>query len=176
MSVYRDLISAEYTEIAGKFKINEKHCENPKHYETYIKQDCFTDHVQGMGVTHVFISEDDETGDKFIAGYITLRASSLTLDMDDYKAGYPALEISELAVDRNFEGNGLGTDMVKTVIAEAMGLNDTTLGIQYVVLCADPAAVGFYTKLGFLQIPSYQEIPREHRNKECVPMMLKIKF
>ena len=87
-----------------------------------------------MGVTHAFVSENDENGEKTIAGYITLRASSLTMD------------------------------------------NDTTIGFRFVVLCADPAAVGFYSKLGFLKIPTYQEIPREHRNKNCVPMMLKIKY
>lgn len=176
MSIYRDLMTKQYIEIARKFKVNPEHCNNPEHYETYITQGCFADYSQGMGVTHAFISENDETGEKIIAGYITLRASSLTMDMDEYKAGYPALEISELAVDRNFEGSGIGTDMVKTAIAEAMDLNDTTIGFRFVVLCADPAAVGFYGKLGFAKISSYQEIPREHRNKDCVPMMLKIKF
>lgn len=176
MSIYRDLMTTQYSEIARKFRVNPEHCDNPEHYETYITQDCFADHSQGMGVTHAFVSENDENGEKTIAGYITLRASSLTMDMDDYKSGYPALEISELAVACNFEGIGLGTDMVKTAIAEAMSLNDTTIGFRFVVLCADPAAVGFYSKLGFSKIPLYQEIPREHRNKNCVPMMLKIKF
>ena len=176
MSIYQDLMTSQYAKIAKKFKVNPEHCANPKHYEDYIAQDCFADYVQGMGVTHAFISEDDETGEKVIAGYITLRASSLTMDMDDYKAGYPSLEISELAVDRNFEGAGLGKDMVKTAIAEALSLNDKTIGFKYVVLCADPAAVGFYEKLKFIKIPYYQEIPRESRNKNCVPMMLKIKI
>jgi len=176
MPIYRELMTAQHAGIARSFKVNPEHCDNPEHYETYITQDCFADYIQGMGVTHAFVSENEETGDKVIAGYITLRASSLTMDMDDYKAGYPALEISELAVDSNFEGSGLGTDMVKTAIAEAMDLNDTIIGFRYVVLCADSAAVGFYSKLGFTKIPSYQEIPREHRNKNCVPMMLKIKF
>lgn len=176
MSIYREVMSKQHVEFARNFKVNPEHCENPEHYETYITQGCFADYVQGMGVTHAFIDENDETGERKIAGYITLRASSLTMDMDDYKAGYPALEISELAVDSNYEGSGLGTDMVKTAIAEAMTLNETSVSFRYIVLCADPAAVGFYTKLKFLKIPSYQEIPREHRNKNCVPMMLKIKF
>lgn len=169
-------MTEQYANIARKFKVNPYNCDNPKHYEKYIAQDCFTDYFQGMGVTHVFIDKNHETGESTIAGYITLRASSLVMEMDNYKAGYPALEISELAVDYKFEGSGLGTDMVKAVIAEAARLNDSKLGLRFIILCADPAAVGFYSKLGFSKIPSYQEIPREHRNKNCVPMMLKLKF
>ena len=123
MSIYRDLMTEQYIDIARSFKVNPDSCDNPNHYETYIVQDCFSDYKQGMGVTHAFIFENEDTGEKKIAGYITLRASSLIGDMDDYKAGYPALEISELAVDCMFEGTGLGTDMVKTAIAEAVGLN-----------------------------------------------------
>ena len=35
---------------------------------------------------------------------------------ENYKLGFPALEIAELAVDQNYEGKGLGTDMVKFAI------------------------------------------------------------
>lgn len=176
MQVCQELMTEQYANIARNFRVNPKHCDNPKHYENYIAQDCFTDYIQGMGVTHVFIDENDKTGERVIAGYITFRASSLMMDMDGYKSGYPALEILELAVDCKFEGSGLGSDMVKLAIAEAISLNDTKLGLRFIVLCADPAAVGFYSKLGFSKIPSYQEIPREYRNKNCVPMMLKLKF
>ena len=175
MQVCQKLMTKQYADIARNFKVHPESCDNTAHYEEYIMQDCFADYMQGMGVTHIFVNKNQETSKTVIAGYITLRASSLTMDLDDYKVGYPALEISELAVDCNYEGNGLGTDMVKTAIAEAISLSETIIGLRYIVLCADPAAVGFYSRLGFLKIPSYQEIPREHRNKNCVPMMLKLK-
>lgn len=130
-----------------------------------------------MGVTHVFIDENEETQEKKIAGYITLRSSSLIMDSgENYKLGYPALEISELAVDQDYEGRNLGTDMVKFAISEALELNERTIGIQYIILCADPQAVGFYSNrnVGFKEIPMYQQIPRESRNKNCTPMYLKV--
>lgn len=169
-------MSSDYAEIARNFKVNPKHCDNPGHYESFIRQDCFTDHKQGMGVTHVFVDEDEETGEKLIAGYITLRCSSLIMESgENYKLGYPALEIAELAVDQNYERIGLGTDMVKFAINEAIELNTSIIGIQYVILCADIAAIDFYNKkLGFTSIGQYKEIPREHRNSTCEPMMLKI--
>lgn len=177
MSIYQDVMSSDYAEIARNFRVNSKHCDNPEHYETFIRQDCFADHKQGMGVTHVFVDENEQTGERKIAGYITLRCSSLVMESgEDYKLGFPALEIAELAVDENYERCGLGTDMVKFAINEAAELNDMRIGIQYVILCADIAAVGFYSnkELNFQKIRPLQEIPREHRNSECKPMMLKI--
>lgn len=177
MSIYQDLMSRDYAEIARSFSVNPEHCDNPEHYETFIKRDCFTDHRQGMGVTHVFVDENEQTQEKVIAGYITLRCSSLIMESgENYKLGFPALEIAELAVDKNYEGQGLGTDMVKFAINEAVELNDMKIGIQYVILCADVAAVGFYSnsELNFKPIRKMQEIPREHRNSTCEPMMLKI--
>ncbi|HIT67105.1 MAG TPA: GNAT family N-acetyltransferase [Candidatus Merdisoma merdipullorum] len=175
MSIYRTLMTAEHAPISRGFQVNPEHCNNPGHYETYISQDCFADQKQGMGVTHAFIDEDENSGTKKIAGYITLRGSSLIMESgEDYKLGYPALEISELAVDKDYENQGLGTEMVKFAIGEAVELNEERIGFQYVILCADPEAVGFYQKLGFNSIRQLQEIPREHRNSSCVPMMMKI--
>ena len=177
MAIYQDIMSSEYVEIARQFHVNSEHCDNPEHYERYINQDCFTDQNQGMGVTHVFIDENEKTGQKIIAGYITLRMSSLIMDSGEgFKLGYPALEIAELAVDENYEGQRIGTDMVMTAINEAVEMNRGKIGVQYVILCADTAAVEFYSRkeLGFRKIRYMQEIPREHRNSTCEPMMLKI--
>lgn len=177
MSMYQDLMSNDYIELARSFKVNPKRCDNPEHYQNYIWQDSISDHKQGMGVTHVFVDENERTKEKKIAGYITLRSSSLIMDSgENYKLGYPALEISELAVDYDYERQSLGTDMVKFAINEAVELNEEKVGIQYVILCADPNAVGFYSKekLGFEEIPTYKQIPREYRNKDCTPMVLKV--
>lgn len=176
MSIFHDLMSKEYIGIAQSFSVNPQRCDNPEHYERFIRQDCLTDHQQGMGVTHVFVDENESTQEKHIAGYITLRCSSLVMESgEDYKLGYPALEIAELAVDKNYEGQGLGTDLVKFAVDEAIELNKNKIGVQYVILCADVAAVGFYSnaELGFKPIRQLQEIPREHRNSRCEPMMLK---
>lgn len=174
MSFYRDVMCGDYMEMARNFKVNPEHCDNPEHYENYIWQDSILDHNQGMGVTHVFIDDENQK----MAGYITLRGSSLIADSgESFKFGYPALEIAELAVDKSYEGMGLGIGMVMFAVAEAVSLNEANVGFQYVVLCADPKAVGFYEnpKLGFKRVSSDKSIPREYRNQNCVPLMLKIK-
>ena len=175
--MYRDLMSYDYIDMAGKFKVNPKHCDNPGHYQNYIYQDSILDHYQGMGVTHVFIDENEMLKEQKIAGYITLRSSSLIMDTDEkYKLGYPSIEISELAVDSKYERQHLGTDMVKFAINEAIELNEKSVGVQYIVVCADPKTVEFYAneRLGFQELPIYKQIPREFRNKDCIPMVLKL--
>lgn len=178
MSIYQDVMSSQYASLSWKFKVNPENCENPTHYESYIRYDCHSDHKQGMGVTHVFVDENEITKEQRIAGYITLRSSSLIMDIgQDHKTGYPALEISELAVDKDYERQGIGTDMVKFAINQAVEMNEKSVGIQYVVLCADPKAVGFYSNsnIGFMKIRDRQDIPREgERNSNCEPMYFKI--
>lgn len=113
MSIFCDIMSPEYINMSRQFYVNHDHCGNPEHYENYIRQDCFTDYKQGMGVTHVFV--DDEKGR--IIGYITLRATSLIMDIgENYRLGYPALEIAELAVEKDYERQGIGAEMVMYAI------------------------------------------------------------
>ena len=130
---------------------------------------------EGLNTTHLFISEDD-TGEEFICGYITLKATALIREDDGIKLGFPALEISELAVDKRDERQGLGTTMVKFAFVFAEDLRDTSLGIQYITLCADPNAVSFYEReeFGFAKVQDYDDIPREGWNKTCTPMFVKI--
>ena len=84
----------------------------------------------------------------------------------------------ELAVDSRFERRGLGTIMVKFAFVRAEKLRNSSLGIQYIALCADPCAVSFYERpeLGFAKIGDYEDIPRDGWNKTCVPMFVRIKF
>lgn len=173
MKIERDIMSAEYMDAAKRFNVNEDSCKNPDHYNTYIWQDAITDQNTGMGVTHVFV---DEEADLDIAGYITLRASSLIKEMGgSHKYGFPALEIAELAVSKKYEGSGIGRSMVQFAIAMACDLNQSFMSCMYVLVCADPDAVDFYRHLNFNDIrPMIEAIPREHWNLNCVPMLMKI--
>lgn len=53
MSIYHDLMSNDYIELARQFRVNPQHCDNPEHYQNYIWQDSIIDQKQGMGVTHI---------------------------------------------------------------------------------------------------------------------------
>lgn len=161
------------------FFVDSNKCTKHEYYETYLKQTAYRDMEDGLGITYLYIDNDLHTGAKKIMGYITLRFSSLIKDMGDKKKyGYPALEISELAVSKSYSSSGVGTDMVMDAINMAEEINNQ-ISIKYIVLCADPDAVGFYTRsiLGFKRIDIHfgDDIPREHCNIDCVPLYLKLR-
>ena len=68
----------------------------------------------------------------------------------------------------------IGTQMVEFALLTADTLRQEHLGIKYVVLCADPKAVGFYEKLGFGCIEDLYQVPRDGSNSDCVPMYIQL--
>ena len=88
--------------------------------------------------------------------------------------GEPALEISNLAVSKDYERRKVGTELILHVIAEVLKANRGFAGIKYIVLAADPKSVGFYEKMEFYKLREYFEIPRQMDNADCVPMFMKI--
>jgi ribosomal protein S18 acetylase RimI-like enzyme len=184
MSFYKKKLDVSSAELIQHFSVfvhkdKEWQCKNPEHYNSFIKYQAMADEEQGLGVTYLYIYQDDDTRVEKLAGYITIRMSCLIKDDLDskHKHGFPALEIAELAVDEEFAGQGVGQDMVMDAINMANEINEMS-SIKYIVLCADPSAVSFYKQspLNFFNInDSYESIPREYANQDCIPMCLKLR-
>ena len=99
-----------------------------------------------MGVTHILI----DTAKQNIAGFITLRATSLVSEgTDKIKLVEPAIEIAELAVDAKYERQGIGSALIGIAIDVSDELRKKVIGIRHIVVCADKSAIEFYKKLGF---------------------------
>lgn len=168
-----ELYSASYAGLAWKFQVNPKSCGNYLHYEEYIRLNAITDNASGRATTHVFIREIE--GRETLLGYITLRAASYIEILEEQTYGYPALEIFELAVHKDYEGCGIGSKLIKFAFAKAYELNKEHIGIQYITLCADENAVSFYKdKWKFGRIDEYGKIPRDNWNVNCIPMFIKL--
>lgn len=166
-------MSTEYAGLAWKFHVSPDSCENPGHYEEYLRLCAIGDYRTGMGVTHLIIDKDETGAEIAIAGFITLRATSLVSTSETgVKIVHPALEIAELAVDKEYERKGVGSKLVDTAIFIADRLRNSFLGIKYVVLCADPKAIGFYEKMNFGKIGDLYEALREGWNDHCEPMYI----
>ena len=175
MSCYKTKVNVENITMAWRFFVNEEKCKNPGHYNDYIRYQALIDQNDGLGVTYLYIDHNEETDEEYIMGYISLRASSFIKDMGESKKyGYPALEIAELAVDKNYTKKHIGTDMVMDAINIANEMNEVA-SIKYLVLCADPTAEQFYRNLNFDKMSNIEEVPREHDNIDCVPMYMKLR-
>lgn len=154
--------------MAWNFLVNPDSCDNPGHYENFIRLMAIEDQLEGRGTTHI-LADDSK-----IYGYVTLRASSLVRTVNGEQHGDPALEIAELAVDKTEERHGIGRILVDFSLAQAGRLNRELLGVRYITLCADPAAEGFYSRVGFRPLADYGEIPREGWNVSCIPMFARL--
>lgn len=157
--------------LASKFEVNPNSCGNSDHFKEYLMYSAIQDNTSGMAKTHVILNENRSE----ILGFISLKATSLLIDSGEkYTSGSPALEIYQLAVNKNYTGQSIGTKLVYFAIATAHMLNESHLGIKYILLAADAQAVGFYEKLEFEKIGNYYQIPKYHENSNCVPMFMQL--
>lgn len=165
-------MEGKYAPLAWGFRVNPESCDNPEHYENYLKFSAVSDQVAGNGTTHIILDHERNR----IVGFVTLRASSLINECEGIAYGEPVLEIAELAVDQEYERRGYGKLLVDLSILMADQLNAEFIGIRYIMLCADPKAVPFYSHrtVGFGKVADYYNVPREKWNVGCVPMFLKV--
>jgi ribosomal protein S18 acetylase RimI-like enzyme len=172
---YFELVSKEYGSISFDFKSNDDDGFKDS-FRDYLIQNAIIDQEKGIGTTHLFIDENDSTGEKKILGFYTLRCSSLIISSEgNNKIGEPALEIYELAVHKDYERTGIGSILMKNIFANAINLNKTLIGIKHVVLCSIEDAVKFYEdKFGFKPIASYEQVPREFSNLDCLSMSVRL--
>lgn len=141
------------------------------HYENYIRFVALSERKFGQSVTHVCIDKEKNQ----LLGYVSIRVTSLiSKDANGTLVVHPSLEISELAVSDSCERMGIGTMLVDVALAISDEIRNNFAGIRYVVVCADPQAVGFYKKLGFGEIRELFETPRDGFNDNCTPMYIQL--
>lgn len=170
-----ELLQSKHASLLPLFKCRSNSCGNPDHFSDYLCINAFADAAIGMGTTHV-VCEYVNKQPVAICGFITLKAATLVKDNNyDCIVGDPAIEISELAVDEKYEKQGIGKDMLTFALKHCVSLHKKSIGIKYLVVCSDEKSVGFYEKgLKFRRAGDYYMIPREHWNKSCIPMYLKL--
>lgn len=172
-SAYFTVISKENIGLANKFTVNPASCENSEFYRDYLQFTALSDLYSGKNTTHLFV---DEKANR-IMGFVSLRASSIISEGDHNILGIPALEVMVLAVDQDYERRGVGSALIDYVISQADELHKNFIGIQHIILAADPLAVGFYGKMGFVSIEDrWNRIPKESWSADCSPMSLFLDF
>lgn len=121
--------------------------ELDRFFHRYAGQNQFRHHI---GTTYVAVREDG-----FVAGFATIAASEIVATalpaavrkrLPQYPL--PVLRLARLAVDERAEGQGVGSLLLRAVLALAVTMRDD-FGCVGVVVDSKPEAVPFYTKLGF---------------------------
>jgi len=93
-----------------------------------------------------------------IAGFATVSASEISPDAmplakrkDLPRYRLSVLRLARLAVDERFQGQGVGSLLLRAILALASRMAED-VGCVGVVVDAKPDAVAFYEKLGFVRL------------------------
>lgn len=127
--------------------------------DSYIERQAGQDRRRNLA--RVFVKTGDDEP-RTIAGYYTLGALSITFEdlpeeqsrkLPNYRH-IPAVLIGRLAIDRKYQGRGLGklllVDALKRIVTQG-----GQLGIYAVVVePIDDEAARFYKRYGFIEFPS----------------------
>jgi GNAT superfamily N-acetyltransferase len=120
--------------------------ELDRFFQRYAGQNQFRHYI---GTTYV------AGADGLLLGFVTVSSGDICGErltrvtrkrLPDYPI--PVLRIARLAVDRGFQKRGIGKLLLKAMLELALQLRDQT-GCAGVLVDAKPAAVDFYTRLGF---------------------------
>lgn len=107
----------------------------------------------GLGRTYVVFYEGR------LVAYYTLSNASLRVEYlravhdlsrpaEEQVDAFPAVKVGRLAVARDFQGRGIGRELLTLIATEAL-LQGRRSGVRLLILEAMPEAVPFYEKCGF---------------------------
>ena len=115
-------------------------------FQRYAGQNQFRHH---LGTTYIAVQDDK------IAGFVTvssgeLAAETLTKALRRRLPAYPVpiLRLARLAVDKRFQGHGIGRLLLRAMLELALEMRDR-VGCIGMVVDAKPEAVDFYADMGF---------------------------
>lgn len=112
---------------------------------------------QVNGISRVNVIADAVTGR--IVGYVTLSAAQierafLPKSMQRNRPEQvPALLLGQLAVDKDYQGQGHGADLLLFALRAAMRASDSVGSMGVITHPLDEALRGFYARWGFQDLP-----------------------
>lgn len=143
--------------------------ELDRFFQRYAGQNQFRHHI---GTTYVALVRSR------IAGFVTVSATGLNLSVlpkskrrNLPRYSLPALRLSRLAVDRRYQGRGLGLGLLRSVFSLALEMS-VSVGCVGVVVDAKPNAIAFYKRFGFVPLETTQGTLESR--PEPLPMFLEI--
>jgi GNAT superfamily N-acetyltransferase len=128
--------------------------------DEYLHNTVARDEAQHTAATYVLIDAAVQTTSHRVFGYYTLNSFSIPRrqarrrDRDRHLGGYdpvPAVLIGRLALDRDFQGRGLGSALLTSALIQILTIRER-MGVAVAVVHAiDDAAAAFYEHQGFTQ-------------------------
>lgn len=118
----------------------------------FIHEEVENFHSERLGITYLFYSN---SSNNVLIGFVTISMADiktkqlLSNDMKPIKIeNYPSLQIGQLAIDKNYQGQGYGKDIIGWCLKEALEYSEE-IGCRFLVLNAIPESRDFYFKCNF---------------------------
>lgn len=143
-------------------------CGDIQNLNDYIQGEAFEHNSNHDGNTFLLFKNDTDE----IIGYYTLRASSIKVN----NCYWPVIEISRLAIHKEYQRKGMGTTIILTLINKKIIDVSNLIAVKGVLVFADKDAIGFYKdKIGFVELDEELiDIIDDGYRDECIAMITKI--
>jgi GNAT superfamily N-acetyltransferase len=125
--------------------------------DSYLKRHAWANQEQNLiGVTYVAVEDSHPSS---IVGYYTMATGDLprdSLPADLVKTlpryqNLPVALLARLAVDRRFQGSGLGKNLLRHAFGTVLTLS-RQVGCRFLIVDAYSTAVEWYSKYGFIAV------------------------
>lgn len=159
--IVRSFSCIETAEAVAKLNSKQRRrvLSHSKEMDDFLHYEALSEQRLGTSTTHLLLNDDATE----LIAYISLCADAIPLGMkereeeDMHYSTSPALKIARLAVASNYQGKGIGRDMVEFALNTADDMTQYC-GIVFLTLDCYEHRVPFYEHLGFKrnQIQTYQ--------------------
>lgn len=116
------------------------------------------------GISRTFVAVD-EASPRRVVGYFTLTVAEIDRDLLPTgqrrgmpKGGLPVIKLARLAVDRDFQGQGMGGVLIVEALRRAMAAQVMTGSVAVLVEAESEHAAAFYAKYGFVRLPDAAQV------------------
>ena len=146
-------MTVEIRALSSKDDRSKFNCGNEAldlYFHKFAGQHQFRHHI---GVTYVAVNGSQ------IVGFVTVSPATLDADTIDGKRlppfPIPVLRVARLGVERQFQGQGVGKELLKFCLDLADQMQ-TEFGCTGVLIDAKANSVAFYSRLGFKKLVALQ--------------------
>lgn len=133
-------------------------CENAL-LNNYIQKQAKQDVTRDLSACYIL----NDVSDKRVLGYYTLSGNSI--DRNDFPlelmqkmppsyVNLPTILLGRLAIDKNEKGKGFGEILLMHALEKCVTISESLGVLAVIVDPIDEKAISFYTKYGFILIPS----------------------
>lgn len=122
-------------------------------------------------IAKTYVALEKDKPERRARSYISILLSEIRKDYaatedcpEANKYNFPAVKIARLATDKNFEGRGLGSDLIALVAGLARAHVMPYAGCRFLILDANRAKIEFYKKRGFVLVSNEENLRPDNQN------------